>query len=571
MSSRLTYHRLPDAQFRSIASGYGDADALAELRSSQLSKRLLLLHWIRTMTDDEALAVIDSIGRDHPEAVRDVLALPFVDAWASSHGRHLESGRADDPHGGAYLAGIAAAIAVRAGVEVDLYVPAQPGQVVLPGVGLAYGLGAGSARIRCTPGRVVVVSHDRTVTAVLDDRADQIHWCPYRSVDLESTADPLTIVIDDLDPYRSGFGMKMHPRLRPAEADRLATQLVEAWTLLTEDHPGYARTVRECLRSIVPLAVPADGGSVSGTARRAFGAVAISPQRDGAALALQLIHETQHVKYNGVVDLVDLVKPGHAELFEAPWRSDPRPASALLTGAYAHTGVADFWRVRRTRTSGDPARVAAFEAAYWLEQTGRSLQTLAASDALTEPGSRFVDSLRATVEDWRTGPRETSVVDGVRDLAVAVSVGWRLRNHRTVDSDIQALVAAWHDGLPPPVLPQPVAREDTPPGPARVTGVADALRRRLNGSSTPQPSDPAERAHLRGDHTAAAGEFAARVRAGDDDAAWAGLALALAHSGRTAAAQVLRDRPELVRALYRRLDGADPERVAAWLASSRQV
>jgi uncharacterized protein len=538
----LAFHRLSDDQFRSIAGGYGDEDALAELRASQLSKRLLLMHWIRAMTDDEAVALIDEVGRKRPDVVRDTLTQPFVDAWASSHGQLLESGTGGDPDGGAYFAGLAATVAVRAGVEAEVGVRTQPGQVVLPRIGLAYGLGAGPARVRWGDGRVVVSGPDRTVIAALEDPTDRPHWCPSRSVELGTVG---TVVIDDLDPYRARLGMPLHPRLRPEEVDRLAVTLAEAWELITTDYPGHAATVRACLRSVVPLAAPPGGGSVSGTARRAFGAVAVSPQRDGAELALLLIHELQHVKYNAVVDLVDLVDPAHTTLYEAPWRADPRPASAVLTGAYAHTGVADYWRVRRHRTDGDAGRFARFEAAYWLEQTARSLETLAASDALTEPGARFVDALRATVVAWRGERTE----DGVADLTTAVSVGWRLRNHQVLDSDLDPLVNAWRTGAARPPVPPCVVVAATPPGAALVDGPAARLREELGGPPFEAPATQPD----------------------DDHRKWVQLALGWRRAGRPAAARTIARRPDLVRALTHRLNNADPEEVAAWLDCDDQI
>ena len=63
-------------------------------------------------------------------------------------------------------------------------------------------------------------------------------------------------------------------------------------------------------------------------------------------MAETLVHEFQHVKLCGLLDMVPLAASG-AEKVYAPWRQDPRPAGGLLQGIYAHLGIVRFWQSQR--------------------------------------------------------------------------------------------------------------------------------------------------------------------------------------------------------------------------------
>ena len=79
-------------QFRSLASGYGDPDALAVLAASQLSRRRLTVRAILQAADQartgdgapakEAFALLTRAEAARPDAARAVLAHPHFDAWA---------------------------------------------------------------------------------------------------------------------------------------------------------------------------------------------------------------------------------------------------------------------------------------------------------------------------------------------------------------------------------------------------------------------------------------------------------------------------------------------------------
>jgi uncharacterized protein len=142
------------------------------------------------------------------------------------------------------------------------------------------------------------------------------------------------------------------------------------------------------------LAAAQDGGDLSAAARDAFGTVAVALPADPVTLALQLIHEFQHVKLGAVLDLYDLYDRADDRLFHAPWREGKHQLGNLLQGAYAHLAVTDFWRARQY-IAADPAAGQRF--VHWRAQTRDAIETLATSGSLTPLGTWFVDEMRHSV------------------------------------------------------------------------------------------------------------------------------------------------------------------------------
>jgi hypothetical protein len=86
-----------------------------------------------------------------------------------------------------------------------------------------------------------------------------------------------------------------------------------------------------------------------------------------------------------------------------------------------------------------------------------------------------------------------------------------------------------------------------------------------------QSIDGADAALLRGDYGTAVRGYSRRLNAMDDMRAWAGLAVALRHSGPAAAASLLAERAEVVAAVHARLrtlhgaETRDVSRLIEWL------
>ncbi|HKS99589.1 MAG TPA: HEXXH motif domain-containing protein [Rugosimonospora sp.] len=577
----LARYRLTGDQFHGLGTGFGDAAALDILRSGQASKRRLLLSttiaqasgtagWRRWGLADAVTLLLAAVeGR--PDIERLIFTHPLLDTWATRCLRQLDDAapQEDGLPGLGYLAGLAAAAALRAGLDFTVTVPAPGGQVVLPTLGLAYGIGDGAALVSARAGLLTVAGTERTTSVPAPYTVDSPGWRAHREMVLDSPAGRLHLVVDDLDPYRICFGQGLAARLDAATAARLHALLAGAWSLIGAEHPGHALAMRTGLRCLVPLRAP-QSGSVSSSARTAYGAIAASQPPDGAGMALLMIHEAQHMKLGALLDLVDLYDPEDSSVYHAPWRLDPRPVGALLQGVYAHVAVIDYWRKRRLVDR----RAAEFESAYWLEQTWRAADTLAGCAALTPEGERFVGYLRATLEGWRREPTGRSVARATRDIARAVSVRWRMANFEPPPGEAARLARAWRLAQPSPPVAAPRPRLIEAGG-APLSGLARAIQGRCiqnpaTGDSSP---DAPTQSYLDGDIPAAAGGYAAAVTANPaDDEAWIGLALATHHSGDPAVAVPLTWRPDLVRAVTAELHAAglatSATAVAAWLSSS---
>ncbi|MGQ5261509.1 aKG-HExxH-type peptide beta-hydroxylase [Micromonospora sp. ZYX-F-536] len=536
---------LSDAQFAGLAGGHGDAGTLDVLRGGQQGRRrLLTVAAARAYGGDplvrDGLELLTRAERADPLAVAEVLAHPPLTGWA----RAAIAGPAD----AGYLAAVAAAAATRAGLAFDLTLPCPDGTLLLPTLGGAVGL---------TPGPTVVSAGHGTVRVVAGHGSAR--WLPVRRI---TPASGVEVTIEDQDPWRQRYHHPPTPRLADADAADLARLTGQAWRWLRGHLPAHADGLTGLLRSLVPLRPPPSGHAVSATSRDALGAIALSVPADPKTLALLLVHELQHTKLGALLDLVPLHHPGGPARYRAPWRLDPRPVGALLQGAYAHLGVAEVWRCRRAEGVD-----AAFEFAYWREQTARAVRQLAAATELTDAGRTFTAGMADTLRGWRE-PVDARVEAAVRDVADGGAVRWGLTNLRPHPDEVDRAVRAWRrgepcpgNGPPPTVAPGPAA-----PALAADTGPEAAARGRLRaGDTDPSTMDSADRAYAAGDPESALHGYQRRLRDdhGDTDA-WVGLALAARLTGHPAAARSLVTRPDLVREAHRALPDADPLALAAW-------
>lgn len=395
---------LPADVLHQLAHGYGDAKAIAHLNRFQRSLRMLLLAKVFAAADgscgsrqelvDSAIALLKVLDAGHKNALHDVLGHPYTSVWAVRCLDDAQSGR-PDPEDFAHLAALAAAIAIRAGVDAEIEVPVRRGAVYLPTLGrLVVGADAGrSLLVRVSGGDCGLL--------------EAPGWQGVRRVALPSFASG-GIALEDTDPFRRCHHWEVAQRLPDSEAAAWGRTVPAAWELLARDHHSYAPGIAAGLSTIVPLAPSLSGRAVSSTARRAYGAIgaalpvpAGAADRSASALALLMIHEFQHGKLGAVLDMADLHDPHDTRLFEAPWRQDPRPLEGLLQGTYAHVGVTDFWRVRRfTATDPEEREHAEAEFGLWFGHTLRATHVLAGSGSLTPLGVRFVEALRTTVEGW---------------------------------------------------------------------------------------------------------------------------------------------------------------------------
>jgi len=387
-----TTHRIDSAVFGAICSGRGGPDAIRLLRAAQRSKVILSIgavvalardagHPHRTLARD-AYELLRDVEQAAPEAVGAVLDYPPVGAWALRTALALHGGdlaRADPQR----LTVVAAAAAVRAGRPARLPLPARPArQVVLPSLGFAV-LPGGDAPVEFIAGPAgpeVVAGTGRV-------RIGGAGWHAVPQICAAHQDLSVTLFFDRLD---LGTG----PRTDDATAARWQTRVELGWQALVERHRPVADEFVEAITLLAPLPEPRSG-TVSATARHAFGAIAMSTPGDPRSVAVTLAHELQHAKLSAVMDLFPLVSPGPAGRHYAPWRPDPRPFSGVLQGVYAHLAIADFWR--REMGVEHSAQV---EYVRWRDAVRTAAARLLAADRLTELGRRLVTGVLAEIEGW---------------------------------------------------------------------------------------------------------------------------------------------------------------------------
>ena len=388
-----TGHVLPEGALDLLAAGPGDVAAMASLADSQWSVMRALVAKVASGLDDggsdlrraaaEGWMLLCALDGEQPEAVREVLTYPYVQAWAMRCLRPAMS--ADFDLDCAHLAGLAAAAAWRAGTEAELVLPVREGSIYLPSVGaLALGSGAGRTSVlRISPAGLS--AGDGT------SNLQPVH---------EVAAEGWSVTVDDLDPFRDCQAWAPTGRLSARTWQTWQEGLTAAARQLGAELADYSRVVGAGLRSVVPIRPAAAGHHQSGTARQAFGAMALALPDNAGTLSELIVHEMQHVKLAALCDLLDLFDPADDTLFAVPWRADRRPVEGLLQGTYAHLAVAELWRSRASRAPDREARQLFLMYRSWVEG---GIESLLGATALTSEGERFVNGMRATVTAWTDG------------------------------------------------------------------------------------------------------------------------------------------------------------------------
>lgn len=382
-------HLVDVAAFDRLAAGPGDRAGMTALAKAMYSVNRGLVAALARSLDDMPGALgraaaagwrlLAELDDEHPQAVREILAYPFIQAWAT---RCLDPSSAADDLDRAHLAGVAAAAALRAGIEVELDLPVRNGAVSLPATGaLVVAPGTGpTARVRVSSAGVSCANGAG-------------EWQDVRRV-----ADAgLAVTVDDVDPFRDCQAWAEAGRLPAPHWTSWRRALSAAVTQLAAELPDYASVLRAGLRSVVPVLQATPGHRHSGSTREAFGAVAIALPPDPSALAELLVHEMQHVKLAALAGQFELVNRGDVRLFPVPWRPDPRPASGALHGIYAHLAVAELWRARAIAAPDWPTVNRYRSYRSWVED---AIDTMLAAGVLLPAGERFVEGMRGTAKGW---------------------------------------------------------------------------------------------------------------------------------------------------------------------------
>ncbi|MFG1918944.1 HEXXH motif domain-containing protein [Micromonospora sp. NPDC048898] len=430
-------HRLPRAVLDGLATGGGGPTALELLRSAQHSKNLLMVRALVVLTHrvdhpdraavEAAYRVVGGLEQGQRQAA---WGHPPVAAWAFGTAALLRRG---DERAAAYpglLAAVAAAAVVRARADADLDVPLDPttpGRLDLPGLGtLRVDPAATRARVRCAGGRAEVRCAGQRTEIGYDHPPDH-RWRPVPELRATHGGLALRLLLDTGTWRHVPMAAEAHAHPIAGsvrDPGRWQHRLRGAWRLLTDEHREVAEEVAVALRALVPLDPPRSGVR-SGTFHHGFGAVAMSLPPDARSAAVTLAHEIQHLKLAALADLFPLVEPGPDESFYAPWRPDPRPLEGLLHGAYAHLGVAGFWRrqrfVERDRAARHHAEV---EFVRWTRAARQTVRVLAAQPRLTPVGRRLVDGMAPVLDRWASERVTPNAVDDAGRLLAAHQAHW---------------------------------------------------------------------------------------------------------------------------------------------------
>ncbi len=305
----LWYHAIPRDLFDALAAGGGGPEAISVLAAAERSKHEILLRSVvaAARAADATQASYASVGwevlteakrRDRDVADR-VMCYPAVGAWA------ISTLSAPDPDGRASgavparLAAVAAAAAVRSGLDVE--VPVLPGRRrrPLPSLGAARVGGdfavvhshSGGAELRWAHGRVEIPT---------GEQPDRPGWLGLRGC----RAGNLETVIEDLDPFRMPAAVAgLSQRLTAREARDWQRAMQQGWEVLAAGHPAVAAELAAAISAIVPLSRSVYGHH-SSSSPVTFGALAMSEPPDPETCASTLTHELQHVKLGAVLDIV---------------------------------------------------------------------------------------------------------------------------------------------------------------------------------------------------------------------------------------------------------------------------
>ncbi|MEU7382208.1 MULTISPECIES: aKG-HExxH-type peptide beta-hydroxylase [unclassified Streptomyces] len=607
----LTSHRISWSTVDAIARGTSGPGVVREIRNAERSRTLLLLRAIR----DEAAAspqstgplpppesawqLLDHVQQTAPAALESVLSYPYVAGWAGFTLRRLRRGHPTDPapawvHLG-HLHGVAAAAALHAGMDVDVRVPARNGTVPLPTLGLARSPAEPEARwsvarVVSRDGTSRVEMDGGTVRLPADLGQDAPGWWALRRLECGEGAHALSVRLDDLDPYRGLYETLDPHRLEDAEVVTWQAMLDEAWHLIRRHLSGRADAMSAGLDAIAPYPFTSRFPLISASSGEAFAGMAVARPHAAEDLAEILVHEFQHILLGGLLRLVPLIRrdeQAEERRFYAPWRDDPRPAAGLLQGVCAFFGVTEFWRAALGSRDDVIADGAAFACARWERPTREAVRTLRADPSLTEAGSRFLQAIEERFSAWEEAPPvtppHTAALTG-NTVAADHRAGWRLRHLRPDPSAVADLARAWQkDPGANTVLRYTETLVPQPDGPWSLAR-ADLLRRTARaGSSSLDPDLAASTGATAADLALAERRWADamdgyRAELADDPdrpSSWIGLALAWSSLEPGPGAALLLRRPQLVRAVHRRLrakPGApQPEALATWLANRLPV
>ena len=382
-----------------------------------------------------------------------------------------------------------------------------------------------------------------------------------------------TPLLETGDPYLDRYTLPMRTAMPAGEVADWREQLRSAWQIVADRHRWAAEPMADVISVLVPLTPRTDTDLVSATSPAAYGAIATSWPPDEVTLAETLVHEFQHVKLCGLLDMVPLAASGDQRVY-APWRQDPRPAGGLLQGIYAHLGIVRFWQAQQhAETDPDGLLRAQVLFARWRPTIGETVQTLLETGSLTPAGVRFAERLRAQGQQLMSAPVPAQAAQIAAEVALDHRLTWQLCHVATDAADVAGLADAYRRGEPCPGGARTWIQED-------VRKVDSGLRSRLLNLRYLEPAryralcadgvlplSEADRLLLERSSEAAVQAYRTRIADSADPQpdAWIGLTLALHQLPPSPPRAALTIRLAQVAEVHARLAGrTDPLDLASW-------
>ncbi|RJO79863.1 hypothetical protein D5S18_00890 [Nocardia panacis] len=578
-----------------LSTGHGSAAAMAELARGLLRTRMILVRTLVAETTSRLPDIAERAGLasayrrlaelqgSHPEHVEAALSYPHAGPWLATVLRRVR----DDTEGSkvpvwadcGYLGWLTATCAIACAPEGTMTLVVRAGTVLLPGIGLARLAPSdfhGHCELEWSNGALTFTVGETVLAVAAPAAEDDPAWLPMRRV--QGASDESAVLLDDLDPFRDLHAGSAPPRLTAEQAAQWQRDFTGACDLLRRDLVGYFEPMRDCLKVVVPLSAEPLVASTSHTSTNGVGAVYTTAPADPCQLALTLIHEVQHTKFNLLLDQVALCEPDNAPRYYAPWRDDPRPLPGLLHGIYAFFGVTDFWRVHRGADCHATAQ-AHVDFELWRRQVLGAIEQAVGSNLLTEHGRRLLDALESTMSSWEREAVPSAAKLAAAEVVRAHRTFWQVRNLVPPIDEIGALAAKWRALEPCPVDFAPAVRMDQRLVADEYRSLRLAAQVKLLDQTAAvshchidQPSG--DRAYLSGRFDEAARRYLVQLY--EDPLrpqVWAGLALALPRAYPDFDFSILQTRAEVAAWLYRavRSEGAEPVSLLRWLSLSQRA
>jgi HEXXH motif-containing protein len=333
-----SFHRLPWHDFDALARLDGDASMVRRLRRAERSRRKLLLRALMEEAAkspdlsgplpplDVAWELLARVEGRSSKALDRLLTHPYTGSWAGYTTRLLRNGiNGIGPlwmHLG-HLHALAAAAAIRAGLDFEIAVPAWNGNVALPSLGMAR-LGSPApfsvALVLGEHGTYTISNDENTVRLPDPPESDGVGWWSVRRIRTRVGSHRFSLRLDDLDPYRGLYEPVPPQRLDTTEVDDWQRLIDEACDLIVTHLPAFAESMPVGLQSLVPKPQVLFR-NVSASTGEAFGSAVVGRPADGASLASTLIHEFQHIVLGGILHLTQLYEDDPRERIYVPWRA----------------------------------------------------------------------------------------------------------------------------------------------------------------------------------------------------------------------------------------------------------